>query len=43
MLSSEEKALLVKAQQGWIQLRDNSCQFEVYGSGSLGKALVLIR
>jgi len=32
MLSSEEKALLVKAQQGWIQLRDNNCQFEVYGS-----------
>jgi uncharacterized protein YecT (DUF1311 family) len=29
-LSSEEKDLLVEAQRGWIQLRDNNCEFEVY-------------
>lgn len=29
-LSSEERALLVEAQRGWIQFRDNNCQFEVY-------------
>ena len=29
-LSSEERALLVEAQRGWIQLRDNNCEFEVY-------------
>ena len=31
-LSSEERALLVEAQRGWIQLRDNNCEFEVYRS-----------
>jgi Uncharacterized protein conserved in bacteria len=29
-LSKEEKALLSEAQLGWIKLRDNTCEFEVY-------------
>ena len=33
-LSAEERSLLVAAQQGWIQLRDKNCLFEVYGSRS---------
>lgn len=39
-LSKEEKALLAEAQLGWIKVRDNSCEFEVYknrgGSGFQG-------
>ena len=39
-LSKEEKVLLAEAQLGWIKLRDNSCEFEVYrnrgGSGFQG-------
>ncbi|MEK0195428.1 MAG: DUF1311 domain-containing protein [Oscillatoriales cyanobacterium] len=39
-LSKEEKALLAEAQLGWIKVRDNSCEFEVYrnrgGSGFSG-------
>jgi uncharacterized protein YecT (DUF1311 family) len=31
-LSREERSLLAEAQQGWIQLRDKNCEFEVYGS-----------
>ncbi|MEG4271187.1 MULTISPECIES: lysozyme inhibitor LprI family protein [unclassified Microcoleus] len=31
-LSKEEKALLAEAQLGWIQLRDKTCEFEVYKS-----------
>ncbi|WP_373536690.1 lysozyme inhibitor LprI family protein [Microcoleus sp.] len=29
-LSKEEKALLAEAQLGWIKVRDNTCEFEVY-------------
>lgn len=29
-LNGEEKALLAEAQLGWIKVRDNSCEFEVY-------------
>ncbi|XZN89423.1 MAG: lysozyme inhibitor LprI family protein [Microcoleus sp.] len=39
-LNGEEKALLAEAQLGWIKVRDNSCEFEVYknrgGSGFQG-------
>lgn len=39
-LSKEEKALLSEAQLGWIKVRDNTCEFEVYrnrgGSGFQG-------
>jgi Uncharacterized protein conserved in bacteria len=31
-LSREERSLLAEAQQGWIQLKENNCHFEVYGS-----------
>ncbi|MEG4502897.1 lysozyme inhibitor LprI family protein [Microcoleus sp. F6_B4] len=31
-LSGEERALLSEAQLGWIQLRDKTCEFEVYKS-----------
>ncbi|MEG3924387.1 MULTISPECIES: lysozyme inhibitor LprI family protein [unclassified Microcoleus] len=31
-LSEEERALLSEAQLGWIQLRDKTCEFEVYKS-----------
>ncbi|MEG4985525.1 lysozyme inhibitor LprI family protein [Microcoleus sp. BR0-C5] len=29
-LSDEERSLLTEAQLGWIQLRDKTCEFEVY-------------
>jgi uncharacterized protein YecT (DUF1311 family) len=29
-LSGEERSLLSEAQLGWIQLRDKTCEFEVY-------------
>lgn len=29
-LSKEEKSLLAEAQLGWIKVRDNTCEFEVY-------------
>lgn len=29
-LSKEEKALLAEAQLGWIKVRDNTCELEVY-------------
>ncbi len=36
-LSDEEQSILTEAQLGWIQLRDKTCEFEVYktrgGSG----------
>jgi uncharacterized protein YecT (DUF1311 family) len=36
-LSEEERAILTEAQLGWIKLRDQTCEFEVYknrgGSG----------
>ena len=39
-LSKEEKALLSESQLGWIKVRDNTCEFEVYqkrgGSGFQG-------
>ncbi|WP_339384125.1 lysozyme inhibitor LprI family protein [Microcoleus sp. LEGE 07076] len=39
-LSKEEKALLAEAQLGWIKVRDNTCEFEVYqnrgGTGHRG-------
>lgn len=39
-LSKEEKVLLAEAQLGWIKVRDNTCEFEVYrnrgGSGFQG-------
>ncbi|MEG4169911.1 MULTISPECIES: lysozyme inhibitor LprI family protein [unclassified Microcoleus] len=31
-LSEEERSLLSEAQLGWIQLRDKTCEFEVYKS-----------
>ncbi|MEG3921430.1 lysozyme inhibitor LprI family protein [Microcoleus sp. T3_A4] len=31
-LSGEERSLLSEAQLGWIKLRDNTCEFEVYKS-----------
>lgn len=31
-LSREERSLLSEAQKGWIQLKENNCDFEVYGS-----------
>ncbi|WP_293126066.1 lysozyme inhibitor LprI family protein [Microcoleus sp. bin38.metabat.b11b12b14.051] len=31
-LSREERSLLSEAQKGWIQLKENNCHFEVYGS-----------
>ncbi|MEG4087035.1 lysozyme inhibitor LprI family protein [Microcoleus sp. POL10_C6] len=31
-LSGEERSLLSEAQLGWIQLRDKTCEFEVYKS-----------
>ena len=31
-LSVEERALISEAQLGWIQLRDKTCEFEVYKS-----------
>ncbi|MEG5062075.1 lysozyme inhibitor LprI family protein [Microcoleus sp. B3-A4] len=31
-LSGEERGLLSEAQLGWIQLRDKTCEFEVYKS-----------
>jgi uncharacterized protein YecT (DUF1311 family) len=31
-LSREERSLLSEAQKGWIQLKENNCEFEVYGS-----------
>ncbi|WP_293356027.1 MULTISPECIES: lysozyme inhibitor LprI family protein [unclassified Microcoleus] len=31
-LSREERSLISEAQQGWIELRENNCHFEVYGS-----------
>jgi uncharacterized protein YecT (DUF1311 family) len=39
-LSDEEQSILTEAQLGWIQLRDKTCEFEVYksrgGSGYRG-------
>ena len=29
-LSDEEQSILTEAQLGWIQLRDKTCEFEVY-------------
>ncbi|WP_019500404.1 lysozyme inhibitor LprI family protein [Pseudanabaena sp. PCC 6802] len=31
-VSPEERSLLTEAQLGWIKLRDNTCEFEVYRS-----------
>jgi uncharacterized protein YecT (DUF1311 family) len=31
-ISPEERSLLTEAQLGWIKLRDNTCEFEVYRS-----------
>lgn len=31
-LSREERSLLAEAQKGWIQWKENNCDFEVYGS-----------
>lgn len=31
-LSDEERSILTEAQLGWIQLRDKTCEFEVYKS-----------
>jgi uncharacterized protein YecT (DUF1311 family) len=31
-LSREERSLLAESQKGWIQLKENNCDFEVYGS-----------
>jgi len=31
-LNDEERSLLTEAQLGWIQLRDNNCEFAVYPS-----------
>ena len=31
-LSREERVLLAEAQKGWIQLKENNCEFEVYES-----------
>ncbi|EGK89578.1 DUF1311 domain-containing protein [Microcoleus vaginatus PCC 9802] len=31
-LSDEEQSILTEAQLGWIQLRDKTCEFEVYTS-----------
>lgn len=31
-LSREERSLVVEAQKGWIQLKENNCEFEVYVS-----------
>jgi uncharacterized protein YecT (DUF1311 family) len=31
-VSSAERSLLTEAQLGWIKLRDNTCEFEVYRS-----------
>jgi uncharacterized protein YecT (DUF1311 family) len=31
-LSREERSLLSESQKGWIQLKENNCDFEVYGS-----------
>lgn len=31
-LSREERVLVVEAQKGWIQLKENNCEFEVYVS-----------
>lgn len=31
-LSREERSLLAEAQKGWIQLKENNCDFEVYAS-----------
>ena len=39
-LSDEEQSIITEAQLGWIQLRDKTCEFEVYksrgGSGYRG-------
>lgn len=29
-MSREERSILAEAQLGWIQLRDKTCEFEVY-------------